>query len=140
MSSWPPLAAASILLPRAALVTAADYSEMAQNPDVRLYAIYTAALAAFTSDGGSELARQYLHLAAQHPKILGKFPERVTFDVHTARLLNGIEDARDHLFLTQELWSQEDVWNWTSADPVVWDRVHRDCDRASTSREAQTND
>jgi hypothetical protein len=45
-----------------------------------LQMLHSAALAAFTLDGDSELARQYLHIAVQYPgvfiKVLGKFKER----------------------------------------------------------------
>jgi hypothetical protein len=47
---------------------------------VDLEMVYSAALAAFTLDGNSALARQYLHMAAQYPlvliKVIGKFKER----------------------------------------------------------------
>ncbi|KAJ7471942.1 hypothetical protein FB451DRAFT_311491 [Mycena latifolia] len=118
--------------PRRTPMTAAKYLETAQNPLLSLQLTYTAALAAFTLDGNSELARQYLHIAAQHPrvliKVLGRFPERASADLHAIRLVNGTEETRDHLWLAQELWMQEDVWNWASNDAFVRERVHRGCD------------
>ncbi|KAJ7666775.1 hypothetical protein DFH06DRAFT_251179 [Mycena polygramma] len=92
---------------------------------------HSAALAAFALDGDSELARQYLHIAVQHPgvliKVLGKFKERVDGDSHPVRTHNGLEDIRDHLWLAQDLWMQDDVWNWANSDPVVKAHVLREC-------------
>ncbi|KAJ7811284.1 hypothetical protein B0H14DRAFT_2606630 [Mycena olivaceomarginata] len=63
-----------------------------------------AALAAFTLDGDSVLARQYLHIAVQYPlvliKLLGKFRECVDGDMHP------------------DLWMQDDMWNWVDSDPT----------------------
>ncbi|KAJ7816873.1 hypothetical protein B0H14DRAFT_2602402 [Mycena olivaceomarginata] len=63
-----------------------------------------AALAAFTLDGDSVLARQYLHIAVQYPlvliKVLGKFRECVDGDMHP------------------DLWMQDDMWNWVDSDPT----------------------
>ncbi|KAJ7888611.1 hypothetical protein B0H14DRAFT_2497782 [Mycena olivaceomarginata] len=67
------------------------------------------------------LARQYLHMAAQYPlvliKVIGKFKERVDGDKHPSRTMNSPEDARDRLWLAQDLWMQDAPWNWVSRDP-----------------------
>ncbi|KAJ7607591.1 hypothetical protein FB45DRAFT_948030 [Roridomyces roridus] len=109
------------------------------NPFMNLQTIYSAALAAFTVDGDSELARQYLHLAvSKFPavliKVLGKFKERVDVDTHATRTINGLEDARDHLWLAQGLWSQPGPWDWISNDPVVKDHVFRPCSDPSCKK------
>ncbi|KAJ7702198.1 hypothetical protein B0H17DRAFT_1327178 [Mycena rosella] len=107
--------------PRLAPLTAAQLQQM----------IHSAALAAFTLDGDSELARQYLHIAAKVPmvfiKVLGLFKERVDVDTHATRGVNGAEDAPDHLWLAQDLWMQEAAWNWVNNDPVVKEHVLREC-------------
>jgi hypothetical protein len=41
--------------------------------------------------------------------------------------MNGSEDARDHLWLAQDLWMQDAPWNWVSRDPFVQARVLREC-------------
>ncbi|KAK7028501.1 hypothetical protein R3P38DRAFT_928192 [Favolaschia claudopus] len=93
---------------------------------------HSAALAAFICDGDTPLARQYLHLAVQVTpsvliKVIGKYKERVEGDTHPVRTSNGPEDARDHLWLAQDLWMQDDVWNWVANDPVVKVSVLREC-------------
>ncbi|KAJ7783960.1 hypothetical protein DFH07DRAFT_764329 [Mycena maculata] len=93
--------------------------------------IYSAALAAFTLDDDSELARQYLHIAVQFPavliKVIAKFKERVDVDTHATREPSGAEDARDHLWLAQDFWMQDDAWNWVNKDAVVKAHVLREC-------------
>ncbi|KAJ6545081.1 hypothetical protein DFH09DRAFT_659271 [Mycena vulgaris] len=115
--------------PRRAPLTAAQLQQVNRFTDLQM--IYSAALAAFTLDGDSELARQYLHVAAQFPmvliKVLGRFKERVDLDAHATRGKNGAEDARDHLWLAQDLWMQDAVWNWVDKDPVVREHVLREC-------------
>ncbi|KAJ7187034.1 hypothetical protein C8R46DRAFT_283213 [Mycena filopes] len=107
------------------------YRELATNPLLRLQMTYTAALAAFTLDGNSELARQYLHIAARYPivlvKVIGRFEEQTSVDMHPVRPPNGVEDARDHLWLAQELWMKDDVWHWVSNDSVVRASIYREC-------------
>jgi hypothetical protein len=41
--------------------------------------------------------------------------------------MNGSEDARDHLWLAQDLWMQDAPWNWVSRDPFVQAQVLREC-------------
>ncbi|KAJ6510892.1 hypothetical protein C8R45DRAFT_1089026 [Mycena sanguinolenta] len=108
---------------------------------VNLQMIYSAALAAFTLDGDSALARQYLHIAVKYPvvliKILGKFKERHDVDTHPVRSLNGAEDARDHLWLTQDLWTQDAIWNWLDQDPFVKERVLRKCGNSECAKKEE---
>ncbi|KAJ7328713.1 hypothetical protein DFH08DRAFT_916603 [Mycena albidolilacea] len=115
--------------PRRTPMTDAQIAKM--NKWVDLQVIYSAALAAFTLDGDSSLARQYLHMAAQYPlvliKVIGKFQERADVDTHPTRTMNGSEDARDHLWLAQDLWMQDAPWNWVSRDPFVQAWVLREC-------------
>ncbi|KAJ7758045.1 hypothetical protein B0H16DRAFT_1370752 [Mycena metata] len=97
-----------------------------------LQMVHTAALASFILDGNSVLARQYLHIAVQRfpgilIKVIGKFKERDDGDRHHVRSFNGSEDARDHLWLAQDLWMEDDVWNWVNNDPVVKAHVLRQC-------------
>ncbi|KAJ7136115.1 hypothetical protein C8R44DRAFT_769721 [Mycena epipterygia] len=125
----PPGSGIDFAPPRRTPMTDAQHQKVSEWVDLQM--IYSAALAAFTLDGDTELARQYLHIAAQYPmvfiKVLGKFKERVDVDTHPTRGHNGAEDARDHLWLAQDLWSQEAAWNWVDQDPVVKDHVLREC-------------
>ncbi|KAJ7187255.1 hypothetical protein C8R46DRAFT_936364 [Mycena filopes] len=94
--------------------------------------MHSTALATFLLDGDSELARQYLHIAVQYYpgvliKVLGRFKEREDGDRHPVRSHGGVEDARDHLWLAQDLWMQDDVWNWVNNDSVVKAHVLREC-------------
>ncbi|KAJ7452720.1 hypothetical protein B0H11DRAFT_1876199 [Mycena galericulata] len=115
--------------PRRTPMPDAKYQKTQRYADLQM--AYSAALAAFTLDGDSELARQYLHIAAQYPivliKIIGRFKERVEGDPHPVREVSGPEDARDHLWLAQDLWMEDDVWNWVSNDAYVRDKVLRAC-------------
>ncbi|KAJ7666776.1 hypothetical protein DFH06DRAFT_251173 [Mycena polygramma] len=125
----PPGSGIDFAPPRRTPMTAAQVSKMGKYTDLQM--IYSAALAAFTLDGDSELARQYLHIAVQYPnvliKVLGNMKERVDVDTHATRASNGREDGRDHLWLAQDLWMQDDVWNWVDNDPFVKERVLREC-------------
>ncbi|KAJ7624460.1 hypothetical protein FB45DRAFT_1086110, partial [Roridomyces roridus] len=107
-----------------------------------LQMVHSAALAAFTLDCNSELARQYLHIAvSSNPavmiKVLGKFKERVDGDIHPTRTSNGVEDTRDHLWLAQDLWTKPAVWDWISNDPVVKDAVLCTCSEPSCGRKEE---
>ncbi|KAJ7669032.1 hypothetical protein B0H17DRAFT_949558, partial [Mycena rosella] len=94
-------------------LTDAECAETAKSVDLRM--IHSAALAL---DGDSALARQYLHIAARYLlvfiKVLGKLKERGA----PRALFNGAEDTRDHLWLAQDLWTQDAVWSWVDGDPV----------------------
>ncbi|KAJ7763481.1 hypothetical protein B0H16DRAFT_1527951 [Mycena metata] len=106
------------------------YSSL-QQTITALQMVHTAALATFILDGDSVLARQYLHIAVQRfpgilIKVIGKGPVH-DGDRHHVRSFNGSEDARDHLWLAQDLWMEDDVWNWVNNDPVVKAHVLRQC-------------
>ena len=45
------------------------------------------------------------------------------------RQLNGAEDAQDYLWLTQDLWTQPDVWDWADSDPDTKKNIQRICCR-----------
>ncbi|KAJ6613951.1 hypothetical protein B0H10DRAFT_1951098 [Mycena sp. CBHHK59/15] len=115
--------------PRRTAMMDMQYQNVAKWTDLQM--IYSAALAAFTLNSDCELARQYLHIAVQFLtvliKVLGKFKERVDVDTHPTREHNGAEDTRDHLWLVQDLWMQDNVWNWVDKDQVMKDRVLREC-------------
>ncbi|KAJ7929757.1 hypothetical protein B0H13DRAFT_2538817 [Mycena leptocephala] len=118
-----------------------DFAPPRHTPMSDTLMLHSAALAAFTLDGDSELARQYLHIAVQYPgvfiKVLGKFKERVDGDTHPVRGSDGPEDARDHLWLAQDLWMRDDVWNWVDSDPVVKSRVFRDCSEPTCKKKEE---
>lgn len=125
----PPGSGLDFAAPRRTPMTDAQRRKMGKY--VSLQMIHAAALAAFTLDGDSALARQYLHIAAQTPlvfiKVLGRFKERDDADTRPVRTSNGVGDARDHLWLAQDLWTQDAVWNWVDSDPVVKAHVLRLC-------------
>ncbi|KAE9392954.1 hypothetical protein BT96DRAFT_887634 [Gymnopus androsaceus JB14] len=110
-------------------LTKAEIERMSKYVDLQM--IHSATLSAFMLYGDVELSRQYLHIAVQYPhvliKVIGKFKERMNGDTHPVRLHNGVEDARDHLWLAQDLWSKDDVWNWVKSDAVVTAAVLRPC-------------
>jgi hypothetical protein len=128
--------------PRLAPLTTAQLKQVNKFPDLQM--IHSAALAAFTVSGDSELERQYLHLAVKFPlvliKVLGRFKERsrlmraltrysltkytVDVDTHPMRGHNG---TRDHLWLAQDLWTEDAVFKWIENDPVVMASVLREC-------------
>ncbi|KAJ7153106.1 hypothetical protein C8R43DRAFT_885952 [Mycena crocata] len=125
----PPGSGIDFAAPQSTPMTPAQLKAITKYIDLQM--IYSAALAAFTLYGDCELARQYLHIAVQYPivlvKVLGKFKERVDVDTHATRSSNGSEDARDHLWLAQDLWTEDAVWNWVDKDPFVKERVLRLC-------------
>ncbi|KAJ7119179.1 hypothetical protein C8R44DRAFT_923196 [Mycena epipterygia] len=141
----PPGSGIDFVAPRRTPMSNVLYQQVAEWTDLRM--IYSAALAALTLDGDSELARQYLHIAAQFPsvliKVIGKFKERaeggfaVEGDTHPVRACNGIEDARDHLWLAQDLWMRDDAWNWVNSDPVVKAHVLRECGDPACKRKEE---
>lgn len=73
----PPGSGIDFAAPRRTPMGDALYQQLSEWTNLQM--IYSAALAAFTLDGDSELARQYLHIAAQFPSVLieviGKFKE-----------------------------------------------------------------
>ncbi|KAJ6530223.1 hypothetical protein B0H19DRAFT_1192530 [Mycena capillaripes] len=135
----PPGSGIDFVPPRRTPMTNTQVEKIKQWTDLQM--VYSAALAAFTLDGDCELARQYLHLAVKYPnvliKVLGKFKERVDVDTHATRAFNGNEDARDHLWLAQDLWMEEDVWNWVDKDPYVKERVLRECSHPACKKKEE---
>lgn len=47
-----------------------------------------------------------------------------------ARTLNGLGDAHDYLWLTQDLWMQNDVWNWANGNQEGKQAVLKICSRS----------
>lgn len=52
------------------------------------------------------------------------------------RSQNGPEEAHDYLWLTQNLWMAEDVWNWANSQPKT--TMLRDCFRNGCNKK-ETN-
>lgn len=48
-----------------------------------------------------------------------------------ARTRNGPEDAQDYLWLTQDLWMKDDVWNWANNNVDAKNVVLKVCSRES---------
>ncbi|KAF8184093.1 hypothetical protein K438DRAFT_1724176 [Mycena galopus ATCC 62051] len=133
----PPGSGIDFAPPQRAPMTDAQIKKVEKWVDLQM--IYSAALAAFILDGDSTLARQYLHIAVKYPsvliKVIGKFKERVDVDTHATRSSNGAEDARDHLWLAQDLWMKDAAWNWVAQDPIVMDHVLRNCPQCNRKEE-----
>ncbi|KAJ6551076.1 hypothetical protein B0H10DRAFT_1727820, partial [Mycena sp. CBHHK59/15] len=115
--------------PRRTAMTGAQHQKVTKWTDLQM--IYSASLAAFTLNGDCELARQYLHITMQFLTVV---KDRVLHECgnpcaskRKSALGNGAEDTRDHLWLVQDLWMQDNVWNWVNKDQVVKDRVLREC-------------
>ncbi|KAF8963242.1 hypothetical protein BDZ97DRAFT_1821224 [Flammula alnicola] len=97
--------------------------------------LYTAALASFKLFGDYEESREYLKVAAKtNPNVLLKILARVQRPSklnNDPRTMNGPEDAQDYLWLTQNLWMEDDVWNWANTNPAVKNVVLKVCSRAA---------
>ncbi|KAI6103809.1 hypothetical protein EDD16DRAFT_296917 [Pisolithus croceorrhizus] len=92
---------------------------------------YNAALAAFRVFGDGDLARQYLRIAAKiNPiiliKILAKIDKPKGLNM-LPRTSNGPEDAQNYLFLTQDVWMKDDVWEWANASQEAKSNVIKAC-------------
>ncbi|KAF9528802.1 hypothetical protein CPB83DRAFT_299478 [Crepidotus variabilis] len=80
--------------------------------------VYTAALSSFKFFGDCDQSRTYLKMSAiSNPGVLLKIlarvqrPANLNFD---GRSMNGAEDAQDYLCQTQNLWMEDDIWNWAN--------------------------
>ncbi|KAK0479903.1 hypothetical protein EDD18DRAFT_1111601 [Armillaria luteobubalina] len=96
---------------------------------------YTAALAAFKLWGDCEESRQYLRVASKgNPhvmiKVLGRInrPEQMNM---SSRGWNGPEVAHDYLWLVQDLWMNDDVWNWADNHPEAKEATFKICAKPS---------
>ncbi|KAI6008804.1 hypothetical protein F5J12DRAFT_905176 [Pisolithus orientalis] len=88
---------------------------------------YNAAVAAFRVFGDGEFARQYLRIAAKiNPIILTKILAKEGFD-NLPGTHNGPEDARDYLFVTQDVWIKDDAWEWANASQEAESNVIKVC-------------
>ncbi|KAK7052556.1 hypothetical protein R3P38DRAFT_2861009 [Favolaschia claudopus] len=125
--------------PRRTPMTDAEIAKIKRLLDLQM--IYSAALAAFMLDGDTPLAHQYLHIASKFPtvliKVLLRYKERLDLDTHPTRSMNGPEDARDHLWLAQDLWMQDAVWNWVDRDPFIKDKVLRECGNTACKKKEE---
>ncbi|KAJ6485475.1 hypothetical protein C8R47DRAFT_1048058 [Mycena vitilis] len=95
---------------------------------------HTAALAAFRLWGVCPQASQYLRLAARsNPhilvKILGRRSQPTHMNMHS-RGINSPEEAQDYLWLTQDLWTETQAWNWITNDATVNAELLKICSRA----------
>ena len=43
------------------------------------------------------------------------------------RSMNGPEEAQDYLWLTQDLWMENEVWAWANNNPDAKDKVLKIC-------------
>ncbi|KAK0451220.1 uncharacterized protein EV420DRAFT_1561559, partial [Desarmillaria tabescens] len=96
---------------------------------------YTAAFASFKLWGDCEESRQYLRIASKgNPhvmiKVLGRIkrPEQLN---SSARGWNGPEVAHDYLWLVQDLWMKDDVWNWANEHPDAKEATFKKCGKPS---------
>ncbi|KAF5326031.1 hypothetical protein D9611_000729 [Ephemerocybe angulata] len=95
--------------------------------------IHTAALASFKLFGDCEQSRQYLRIASKaNPhillRILGKIrrPDEIN---RLPRTINGPEDAHDYLWLSQDLWMEDSVWEWANNNPDAKQVILKNCSR-----------
>ncbi|KIM42077.1 hypothetical protein M413DRAFT_143938 [Hebeloma cylindrosporum] len=97
--------------------------------------LYTAALASFKLFGDCHTSQAYLKMSAiSNPHILVKILARVQKPATLnsgARAANGPEDAQDYLWLTQDLWMKDDVWNWANNNVDAKNTVLKVCSRES---------
>ncbi|KAF5326334.1 hypothetical protein D9611_000725 [Ephemerocybe angulata] len=82
---------------------------------------YTAALASFKVFGDCPLSTQYLRMASKiNPhiilRIIGRVRQPNGLYEEEQRGMNGPEDAIDYLWLTQDLWMENSVWNWVNGN------------------------
>lgn len=110
--------------------------------------LYTAALASFKLFGNCPQSCQYLRTAARaNPHVLVKILGKKTrpglssclnttnpqLTHRTAHLNdnpfvpNGPEEARDYLWLTQDLWMETDVWAWVNDNDDIKAVVLKEC-------------
>ncbi|KAH6912043.1 hypothetical protein BKA70DRAFT_1266388 [Coprinopsis sp. MPI-PUGE-AT-0042] len=93
--------------------------------------IHTAALASFKLLGDCDLSRQYLRIAPKvNPfillRILGKITKPTEPNMYP-RGPNSPEEAHDYLWVAQDLWMEEDVWEWADSNPDVKAVVLKKC-------------
>lgn len=48
--------------------------------------------------------------------------------------MNGPEEAQDYLWLTQDLWMEEDVWAWANNNFDAKDKVLKTCSLGTCSK------
>jgi hypothetical protein len=111
--------------------------------------LHTAALASFYLYGDCTQSSQYLRIAARlNPHILTKVlgrrtqPSKISLqsiirvsELKTiiaslnanARAVNSLEEAHDYLWLSQDLWTEFQVWNWLNNSSDVSSAIHRIC-------------
>ena len=56
----------------------------------------------------------------------------------SARSFNSPEDAHDYLWLSQDLWMEDDVWYWISENPDARKSVLLECGREGCDNEETT--
>ncbi|KAF6749847.1 hypothetical protein DFP72DRAFT_911891 [Ephemerocybe angulata] len=95
--------------------------------------LHTAALASFKLFGDCPQAQQYLRMASKvNPhiliRILGKV-RRPDASNKAPGTVNGTGNAHDYLWLTQDLWMEEVVWNWANNNPDAKQIILKSCSR-----------
>lgn len=113
--------------------------------------IHTAAYASFKLLGDCELSRQYLRIAAKvNPfillRVLGKITKPSTYLCFSQEFCDGLnidtllaepnmyprspnspEEAHDYLWIAQDLWMKEDVWEWANNNPDAKSIILKNC-------------
>lgn len=91
---------------------------------------YSAALASFKLWGDCELARQYLIISAeQGGLVLLKILAKVNQPSYLKPSLNSSDPTRDYLWLAQDQWMAEDVWNWANSVTAAKAHILKHCSR-----------
>ncbi|KAJ3505760.1 hypothetical protein NMY22_g17468 [Coprinellus aureogranulatus] len=93
--------------------------------------VHTGALASFKLWGDCDLSRQLLRIAAKvNPfillRILGKITRPTELNM-LPRGPNSPEEAHDYLWLSQDLWMEDDVWNWADNNPDAKQVILKNC-------------
>ncbi|KAG7097973.1 hypothetical protein E1B28_005283 [Marasmius oreades] len=139
LDDLPPGGGTKFLPPRRDLYTAEEQRKL-KNYEATI--LYTAALASFKLWGDGEEARMYLRLAAgANPKVLVKLLGRIRKPEHLTqgpRGINGPESAHDYLWLSQDLWMEDDVWSWISENLDAKKSVLMECGSEACNKEEST--
>ncbi|KAI0773886.1 hypothetical protein C8Q74DRAFT_791897 [Fomes fomentarius] len=93
--------------------------------------LFNAALAAFRTHGDCELARQCLRVGTEvNPQIMMRVlarVERPNKPYRRTRHRNRRDDAHDYRWLAQDLWMEDDVWEWANNDQEVRTMITKRC-------------
>ncbi|KAL0058460.1 hypothetical protein AAF712_014864 [Marasmius tenuissimus] len=135
----PPGGGTRFLPPRNDLYTEEEQSKL---EGYEATILYTAALASFKLWSDGEHAKTFLRLAARaNPKVLVKILGRIKKPENLTQCPRGINSppcAQDYLWLSQELWMEDDVWKWISENPDAKRSVLMECGSQSCTKEETT--